>query len=125
VGDRVAFGIVPTHDPDVSPAEPGQIHPHANSRILTRSQLYDLVWSKPVCDVAEDFGVSGMVLAKRCRRLRVPVPPKGHWSRVAAGQKPFRPKLPDHYPQYGDRQALTFRWNLQPTSAGDGRTRPD
>jgi hypothetical protein len=107
VGDRVAFGIVPTHDPDISAAEPGQTH--AKNQSLTRSQLYDLVWSKPVCDVAEYFGVSGMVLAKRCRRLRVPVPPKGYWSRVAVGQKPFRPKLPDHHPQYGDRQALTFR----------------
>jgi len=57
VGDRVAFGIMPIDDPAVSAAEPGQTH--AKSQTLTRSELYALVWSKPVCDVAEDFGVSG------------------------------------------------------------------
>jgi hypothetical protein len=119
VGDRVAFGIMPIDDPAVSAAEPGQTH--AKSQTLTRSELYELVWSKPVCDVAEEIGVSGMVLAKRCRRLRIPVPPKGYWSHVAVGQKPFRPKLPDHHPQYGDRQALTFRGKLQATSAADWR----
>jgi hypothetical protein len=52
VGDRVAFGIMPIDDPAVSAAEPGQTH--AKSQTLTRSELYELVWSKPVCDVAED-----------------------------------------------------------------------
>jgi len=120
VRDCVAFGIMSIDDPAVSAAEPaGQTH--ARSQTLTRSELYALVWSKPVCDVAEDFGVSGMVLAKRCGHLRIPVPPKGYWSRVAVGQKPFRPKLPDHHPQYGDRQALTFRGKLQAMSATDRR----
>jgi len=55
-----------------------------NPLTLTRQQLYDLVWSKPVRDVA---------LAKRCRAVRVPIPPRGYWARVAAGQKPRRPTL--------------------------------
>ena len=67
-----------------------------NPLTLTRQQLYDLVWSKPVRDVAKDFGMSDVALAKRCRAVRVPIPPRGYWARVAAGQKPRRPPLPKH-----------------------------
>ena len=61
---------------------------------LPRSALYELVWSKPVRDVAADFGISDVALAKRCRALKIPLPPRGYWARVAAGQKPRRPSLP-------------------------------
>ena len=67
-----------------------------NPLTLTRQQLYDLVWSKPVRDVAKDFGMSDVALAKRCRAVRVPIPPRGYWARVAAGQKPRRPPLPKY-----------------------------
>ncbi len=61
---------------------------------LSRSALYELIWSKPVRDIASDFGISDVALAKRCRALKIPVPGRGHWARVAAGQKPRRPPLP-------------------------------
>ncbi len=44
---------------------------------LPRSQLYELVWSKPVRDLAAEFGISDVALAKRCRALKIPVPPRG------------------------------------------------
>lgn len=61
---------------------------------LPRSQLYELVWSKPVTELAKEFGMSDVALAKRCRAIRIPLPPRGYWARVAAGQKPRRPPLP-------------------------------
>lgn len=65
-----------------------------NVRILTRRQLYDLVWSKPVQTAAAELGISDRGLAKICSRHRVPSPTRGYWARVAAGQKfklpPFR-----------------------------------
>ena len=61
---------------------------------LPRSKLYELVWSKPVRDVAAEFGISDVALAKRCRAIKIPLPPRGYWARVAAGQKPRRPPLP-------------------------------
>ena len=61
---------------------------------LSRSALYELIWSKPVRDIASDFGISDVALAKRCRALKIPVPGRGHWAKVAAGQKPRRPPLP-------------------------------
>ena len=36
---------------------------------LPRSQLYELVWSKPVRDVAADFGISDVALARRAARV--------------------------------------------------------
>jgi len=67
--------------------------PH-NLITLPRSQLYELVWTKPVRDLAAEFGISDVALAKRCRALKIPVPPRGYWARVAAGQEPRRPALP-------------------------------
>ncbi len=54
---------------------------------LTRSELYDLVWSKPVAKVAEDLGISGVAVKKICDKHRVPVPGRGYWAKLAAGQK--------------------------------------
>jgi hypothetical protein len=69
---------------------------------LSREDLYELVWSKPMRDLAEDFGISDVGLAKRCRRLGIPVPGRGYWARVDAGQQPHRPKLAQRDPQWFD-----------------------
>jgi hypothetical protein len=61
---------------------------------LSRSKLYELVWTKPVTELARDFGISDVALAKRCRAINIPLPPRGYWARVAAGQKLKRPALP-------------------------------
>lgn len=53
---------------------------------LTRQELYDLVWSKPISKLVEHFGVSGVAIAKACSRAHVPVPPRGWWARRTAGQ---------------------------------------
>lgn len=38
--------------------------------------------------LAQDFGISDRGLAKTCSRHRIPVPPRGYWAKVAAGEKP-------------------------------------
>lgn len=50
---------------------------NGKSLTLSREDLYELVWSKPMADLAKDFGISDVALAKRCRRLGVPVPGRG------------------------------------------------
>jgi hypothetical protein len=57
---------------------------------LTRRQLYDLIWSKPMRDAAQELGLSDVGLKKVCTRHRVPVPPQGYWNKVRAGQKPHK-----------------------------------
>lgn len=54
---------------------------------LSRRELYDLVWSKPMREVAAQLGISDVGLAKVCERHRVPRPEQGYWNRRAAGQK--------------------------------------
>jgi hypothetical protein len=57
---------------------------------MTRRQIYDLIWSKPMRDAAAEIGLSDVGLKKVCIRHRVPVPPQGYWNKVHAGQKPSK-----------------------------------
>jgi hypothetical protein len=74
---------------------------------LSREDLYELVWSKPMRELAKDFGISDVALAKRCRGLGIPVPGRGYWARLDAGQAPHRPKLPERKSEWRDHRALT------------------
>jgi hypothetical protein len=75
---------------------------------LSREDLYELVWSKPMLELAKDFGLSDVALAKRCRKLGIPVPGRGYWARVEAGQTPRQPRLRKREDQDRDYSALTF-----------------
>jgi hypothetical protein len=55
-------------------------------RDVTRKELYDLVWSRPMRDVAVEFGISDVGLGKTCARYGIPKPPRGYWARLQAGQ---------------------------------------
>ncbi len=61
---------------------------------LSREQLYESVWSKPMQHLAKDYGVSDRAMAKLCARNQVPVPPRGYWARKRWGYKVDRPPLP-------------------------------
>ena len=61
---------------------------------LTRQQLYDQVWTTPMSRLGARYGISGNGLAKVCRRLDVPYPPRGYWARKAAGKKVSQARLP-------------------------------
>ena len=60
---------------------------------LTREQLYDLVWAEPIQRLAVRFGISDVGLAKNCRSMHIPLPPRGYWARLNAGQKPAVTRL--------------------------------
>jgi len=59
-----------------------------------REKLYQEVWAEPVMTVAKRYGVSGVALAKTCRKLAVPVPPRGYWAKIRPNRKVPRPPLP-------------------------------
>jgi hypothetical protein len=44
--------------------------------------------------LARRYKISDVGLAKVCRELNVPIPPRGSWARVQSGQKPIKPELP-------------------------------
>ena len=60
-----------------------------------RVKLYEEVWKEPVSVVARRYGVSDTALAKACRRLNVPLPPRGYWAKVRAGASVSIPALPE------------------------------
>jgi hypothetical protein len=74
---------------------------------LAREDLYKRTWSKPMSELAKDFGISDIGLAKRCKRLNFPPPGRGYCERGDAGQSPYKPNLPKREAQWHDHAALT------------------
>lgn len=66
--------------------------------MVTREELYELVWSKPMLKVAEHFQVSSSYLARVCMALNVPRPERGYWAKMAVGKAPIQDPLPDARP---------------------------
>lgn len=77
-----------------------------------REKLYEEVWAEPVKIVAQRYGVSDVALAKTCRKLAIPLPGRGYWARLRAGQKLKRAPLPP--PPAGVPQTLPVYRALPP-----------
>lgn len=61
---------------------------------ITRTELLSLIWSKSTTKLAEEFGVSDVAIAKWCKKMEVPKPPRGYWAKLQAGKAvPQKPKL--------------------------------
>jgi hypothetical protein len=52
---------------------------------LTRRELFDVVWKRPMTKVAADLGVSDVV-AQDMLKHRIPVPGRGYRAKPAAGK---------------------------------------
>lgn len=61
---------------------------------VSRSELYDQVWTTPMRVLAKQYGLSDVGLAKICKRHEVPRPPVGYWAKKEVGKAPPRPPLP-------------------------------
>lgn len=78
---------------------------------LTRQELYDLVWSKPMMHAAKEFGISGVMLGRICRERHIPCPPRGYWAKLTAkkdGKRPTKISLPN-LPE----PEKNFNWQLK------------
>ena len=75
---------------------------------LTRKELYERIWSRPIRDNAKELGLSDVGLAKLCRRSGIPLPPQGYWL-TAPG--PDRERLIEPLPpaDAGERRNFQFR----------------
>jgi hypothetical protein len=72
----------------------GDMDRQSEAGVFKREQLYDLVWAEPVRTVARRYGISDVGLAKACRKLKIPLPRRGHWAKVVAGHTVKRARLP-------------------------------
>lgn len=62
--------------------------------VLTRQQLYDMIWSRAVAKVAPEFGISDVALRKQCIKHAIPLPDTRYWGQLHAGRQPRRKPLP-------------------------------
>lgn len=67
------------------PSKTGARQPTRFCHYLSREDLHRLVWTAPVSELAQRFGITGAGLAKVCRRASIPVPPRGYWARIESG----------------------------------------
>lgn len=61
---------------------------------ITREGLFELVWQKPLSQLAEEYQISNTGLRKICVRFKIPLPSQGHWARIKLGRAFKRPSLP-------------------------------
>jgi hypothetical protein len=54
--------------------------------IITRKELHDQVWSRPMTKVAADYGVTSTALKKSCTRHEIPTPDRGYWAKLEHGK---------------------------------------
>ena len=86
-------------------------HPrHEQWRGISDEVLTRDIWSKPTWELADEFGISDVAIAKECRKRGIPKPERGFWNKVTAGKLPHPNGVP---PQHNDRKP-TRRRSIQP-----------
>jgi len=63
-------------------------------KTVSREELYEQVWSKPMTKVAADYGVTGTALKKTCDRHHIPTPERGYWAKLEFGKRVNKEALP-------------------------------
>ncbi len=61
---------------------------------MKRTELYELVWSKPMIHLAKEFSLSDVGLRKICHKHDIPTPPLGYWAKLAYGKHVRQTPLP-------------------------------
>jgi hypothetical protein len=61
---------------------------------ISRSELYAKVWSTSMLQLAREYGISNVGLAKVCKRHQIPRPSRGFWAKKRAGKAPTPSPLP-------------------------------
>jgi len=59
-----------------------------------REELYVEIWEKPLVKVAAKYNISAVALGKVCRKLQIPLPGRGHWTKKEFGKPVEQTPLP-------------------------------
>jgi hypothetical protein len=68
---------------------------------IKRDELYKEVWGKPMTHLSKKYGLSDNGLRKICRKLNVPTPTLGYWTKIQHGKKIPKTPLPEI--KYGEQ----------------------
>jgi len=84
-----------------------------------RTALYNEVWKEPIDIVAKRHNLSDYKLRNCCKTLCIPIPPRGYWIKVRAGEKPPKsslPKVTGELKKYIHNYIIKYRCNLNELS---------
>src|SRR6266849_2761181 len=65
------------------------------NEIWNREELYAEVWEKPLVKVAAKYDISAVALGKVCRKLQIPLPGRGYWTKKEFGKPVEKSPLPE------------------------------
>jgi hypothetical protein len=71
----------------------------ADSVVIKREDLYKEVWLIPILQLARKYDISDVALAKICKKMCIPRPPRGYWAKRSGGYTVRRiplPRLPEN-----------------------------
>ncbi len=63
-------------------------------KFITRREVYELVWQRPISELALLWGTTAAGIVEACGKMNSPLPGPGHWELVQAGQQVERALLP-------------------------------
>jgi len=66
----------------------------SNPITLHRDPLYKEVWETPMRQLAKRYDITDVGLAKICRKMDIPTPPRGYWAKRTNGQRVGKAPLP-------------------------------
>jgi hypothetical protein len=94
--------------------------------LFTRRELYERVWAEPISAIAKTLQVSDVWLAKTCRLSNIPLPPRGYWARLYAGQVVGKTPLPLRAPGASDQVIVGGgRYHDRPPVESKAATAPE
>lgn len=85
-----------------------------------REELYAEIWEQPLVKVAAKYGISAVMLGKVCRKLQIPLPGRGYWTKKEFG-KPVE-RLP--LPEAKDLPVLTHHKEVSPNPPSQEQSPP-
>jgi len=62
-------------------------------RLISRQELFEQIWETPISLLSKKYGISDVGLAKICKRMEIPRPPRGYWNKLKVGRATTKPQL--------------------------------
>lgn len=62
--------------------------------VLSRKELYDLVWSKPMTALIQKYEIKNSELRKILSEMSIPIPEMGYWQKIQYGKSVTIKELP-------------------------------
>ena len=89
------------------------------TQVITREELYVLVWENPLSKLSKKYNLSDNGLRKVCKKLDIPLPKNGHWQKIQFNKKVIKEKLPANN-TVDDSVTLIFRDDSETIINGEG-----